>query len=58
MDIGETTFSVAYSDKTRRQRKFFLSGDSFKECFDIIKQMVPGCEYIPAVLLTSDDYSE
>ena len=26
--------------------------------FAIIKQMVPGCEYTPAVLLTSEDYNE
>jgi len=57
-DIGATTFAVIYADKTKASRDFFLSGDDFKECFAIIKQMVPGCEYVPAVLLTSDDYSD
>ena len=57
-DIGVTTFVVIYADKTKSTRDFFLPGDDFKECFTIIKQMVPGCEYVPAVLLTSDDYSD
>ncbi len=57
-DSGSTTFSVTYADKTKKTRDFFLSGDEFKECFSIIKQMVPGCEYVPAVLLTSEDYEE
>ncbi len=56
-DLGVTTFTVTYADKTKATRDFILPGDDFKECFAIIKQMVPGCEYIPAVLLTSEDYS-
>ena len=57
-DIGVTSFTVTYADKTRITRDFMLPGDYFKECFSIIKQMVPGCEYTPAVLLTSEDYGE
>ena len=57
-DLGVTTFTVTYADKTKSTRDFILPGDDFKECFAIIKQMVPGCEYTPAVLLTSDDYDE
>ncbi len=57
-DLGVTTFTVTYADKTKTTRDFILPGDDFKECFAIIKQMVPGCEYMPAVLLTSDDYDE
>ncbi len=56
-DMGITTFTVTYADKSKVTRDFFLPGDEFKECFAIIKQMVPGCEYTPAVLLTSEDYS-
>ncbi len=33
-------------------------GDEFKEVFSIIKQMVSGCEYAPAMLLTSEDYEK
>lgn len=54
-DIGMTAFSVQYSDKTRKHREFFLPGDDFRECFMIIKQMVPSCEEVPDVLRTSDD---
>ena len=57
-DAGEVLFVVTYADKTKRERSFFLPGDDFKECFLIIKQMVPGCEYVPAVLLTSEDYAD
>ena len=57
-DLGVTSFTVTYTDKTKATRDFILPGDDFKECFAIIKQMVPGCEYTPAVLLTSDDYEE
>ena len=57
-DIGVTTFAVTYADKTKATRDFILPGDDFKECFAMIKQMVPACEYVPAVLLTSDDYSD
>ena len=57
-DLGVTTFSVTYADKTKATRDFILPGDDFKECFTIIKQMVPGCEYTPAVLLTSEDYAD
>lgn len=57
-DIGVTTFTVTYIDKTKRERDFILPGDNFKQCFAIIKQMIPGCEYMPAVLLTSEDYAE
>ena len=57
-DIGATTFVITYSDKTKAQKTYYLSGDDFKDVFSIIKQMVPGCEYTPAVLLTSEDYKE
>ena len=57
-DLDVTTFSVTYADKTKATRDFILPGDDFKECFAIIKQMVPGCEYTPAVLLTSEDYAD
>lgn len=54
-DVGEISFSVQYSDKTRRRREFFLPPDDFKDCFMIIKLMVPSCEEVPDVLRTSDD---
>ena len=57
-DIGVTSFTVTYADKTKVTRDFFILRDNFKKCFDIIKQMVPGCEYMPALLLTSEDYAD
>ena len=55
MDIGATTFVVTYADKTKRERDFFLPGDDLKDCFAVIKQMVPGCENTPEVLKTAED---
>lgn len=57
-DVGVTSFTVTYADKSKSTRDFYASGDDFKECFNIIKQMVPGNEYVPAVLLTSEDYAD
>jgi len=55
-DIGGIEFIITYSDKTKFKETFFLPGDEFKDCFQIIKRMVPECEYVPAVLITEDDY--
>lgn len=57
-DVGLTSFMVIYADKTKCSRDFFLPRDDFKECFSIIKKMVPDCEYMPTTLLTSEDYEE
>ena len=57
-DVGVITFTITYSDKSREVQEFYLPGDDFKEVFSVIKRMVPGCEYVPAVLLTSEDYAE
>ena len=54
-DVGMTSFMIQYSDKTKQKREFFSPSDEFKDCFAIIKQMIPGCEEIPAVLRTFDD---
>lgn len=58
LDIGAIEIIVSYADKTKWKQTFFLPGDRFKECFAIIKQMVPSCEYVPAVLLTKEDYDK
>ncbi len=57
-DIGGIEFVITYYDKTKFKETFFLPGDEFKDCFQIIKQMVPECEYVPAVLITEDDYED
>lgn len=55
-DIGSIEFIITYDDKTKVKKIFWVPGDEFKEVFSIVKQMVPGCEYVPAVLLTEEDY--
>ncbi len=55
-DVGGIEFIVTYSDKSKRSQLYFCDSDNFIECFRLIKQMVPTCEYVPAVLLTSDDF--
>ncbi len=57
-DVSGIEFILTYSDKTKFKQTFFLPGDEFKDCFKIIKRMVPECEYVPAVLLTKDDYED
>lgn len=57
-DFNVTTFVITYTDKTNSVQNYILPSDDFKECFAIIKQMVPACEYIPVVLLTSEDYKD
>ena len=51
-DVSIISFTVTYADKTKTKRNFFVPRDVFKECFAVIKQMVPGCEYTPVVLRT------
>ena len=58
LDVGGIEFIVYYQDESKFKQTFFLPQDEFKDCFQIIKQMVPSCEYMPAVLLTEEDYQE
>ncbi len=58
LDIGAISFTVTYDDKMKRTRQFYLPSDEFEKCFSIIKQMIPGCESIPIVLMTSEDYDK
>lgn len=55
-DIGSIEFIITYDDKTKFKKTFWVPGDEFKEVFSIVKQMVPGCGYVPAVLMTEEDY--
>lgn len=57
-DVGSIKFTVTFEDGTKKSKSFFCTGDEFKECFSILKRVVPDTEYIPAVLLTSDEYQE
>ncbi len=55
-DIGPTEIIVTFEDGQKEKVNYFCPSEYFKEWFQVIKQMVPGCEYVPAVLLTDDDY--
>jgi len=57
-DIGGIEFNITYSDKTKLQKTYWTDGDFFKEPFAAIKALIPETEYVPAVLLTSDDYTD
>ncbi len=58
LDIGATTFCVTYADRTKSTRVFICDEDPFRDCFGCIKEMIPPCEDVPAVLSTSEDYNE
>ena len=55
-DIGAITFSIEYSDGSKRKEEFWLPSDYFSELFDAIKELVPRTECIPEVLKTEEDY--
>lgn len=57
-DIGGIEFHITYSDKSKFKVTYWMPGDYFEELFVTIKSLVPGSEYIPAVLLTSGDYED
>ncbi len=55
-DLGATEIIATFEDKHRESVNFFCPSEYFKEYFKLIKEMVPKTEYIPAVLLTDEDY--
>lgn len=57
-DIGSIKFNITYSDKTKFSKIFYLPADDFEKQFKEIKKLVPATEYIPIVLMTSEDYEE
>lgn len=57
-DIGGIKFNIEYSDNTEFKKVYWIPGDRFADCFRLIKSLVPECEYVPAVLLTKEDYNE
>lgn len=57
-DVGSIELIIIYADKKRESRLYWLTGDELKDCFAIVKQMVPSCELIPSVLSTSEDYAQ
>lgn len=56
-DLPVTDFTVIYRDGSTVRHHYSVRPDEFSECFVIIKKMVPSCEPVPWVLMTSEDYS-
>lgn len=57
-DIGDIEFNITYSDKTKFKEIYWVTSDYFRELFVAIKSLVPATEYMPVVLMTSDDYED
>ena len=57
-DIGPTSITVTYADKTRKQCIIFLPDDGFNKCAKIIRLAIPPCEDIPKILQIDEDDSE
>ena len=56
LDIGPIDLVVTFEDKHKESLHLFCPSEYFADLFRLVKQMVPGCEDIPAVLLTQEDY--
>lgn len=57
-DIGPTIITATFADKHRETVNYFCPSEFFVDYFRLIKHMVPETEYMPAVLLTSEDFDE
>lgn len=57
-DVGMFDFTITYEDKSKKNVRYWCTGEEFEDLFKLIKQLVPQTEYVPAVLLTSDDYED
>lgn len=56
LDIGPIDLLVTFQDKHKESLHLFCPSEYFADLFRLVKRMVPGCEDIPAVLLTQEDY--
>ena len=56
LDIGPIDIVATYEDKHKESLHLFCPSEYFADLFRLIKQMVPSCEDIPAVLLTYEDF--
>ena len=45
-NVGDITFTVTYTNRTRRTRTFFLTAKAFPAFFAAVRQMVPKCEEV------------
>ena len=45
-NIGDISFTVTYTNRTRRTRTFFLTARAFPAFFAAVRKMVPKCEEV------------
>lgn len=59
-DIGFSSISVTYDDGTSIGSRLYFPEDEaeFKECFEWVQQMVPGCKSTPTLIITLDNYGK
>lgn len=50
MDGGSVNFTVTYSDGRKKSMSYSYLSDSYRDCFELIKRMVPSSEALPLVL--------
>lgn len=57
-DTPKTRFDITFSNGKSISKRYLTGTNEFKECFDIIRMMIPGCELMPGVLKTYEDYDK
>lgn len=54
-DMGSTTITVVYEDKTRRTESYYCPTGFFRDLYLKIRLLIPYTEPIPNVILLSED---
>lgn len=50
MDGGSVKFTVTYSDRRKKSVRYSDLDGSYRDCFELIRQMVPSSEALPLVI--------
>lgn len=50
MDGGSVNFTVTYSDGRKKSMSYSYLSDSYRDCFELIKRMVPSSKTLPLVI--------
>lgn len=50
MDGGSVNFTVTYSDRRKKSVRYSDLDGSYRDCFELIRQMVPSSEALPLVI--------
>lgn len=57
-DLPFWTFQVTYEDGSTVEKVYSAYPEEFKDCFVVIRKLVPPCELIPCMLRMSGDYQQ